>query len=245
MIEELVNEIKSQLKENAPDITEEQRVCMYKILNSDNPNFFAYRLKMADLEKIIKNIFQEKPVSYEDGVGIFKNLVKSDNHDENLAAYFYINGFKKEFNENTIDLFHEALFKYCDTWSLCDSSVIRVIGPFLAKNDELAKKIIENWSNSEGMWVRRASIVILLKVIMIKKSFNDSYLFNFVERMLQYDEDYIQKGIGWLLKTCSKYDPELIYKYLEKHIKSLPRLILRYASEKLPKGKRDRLLKKK
>ncbi len=244
MIEKVVNKIKSQLKENAPDITDEQRARMYKILNSDNPNFFAYRLKMADLEKIVKNIFKQLQVSYEYGAEIFKTLVKSDSHDENLAAYFFINGFKRQFDETTIDLFHDALLEYCDTWALCDSSVIRVIGPFLAKNNELAKKTIEKWSNSEDLWVRRASMVILLKVTMIKKSFESSYVFNLVEKMLQYDEDYIQKGIGWLLKTCSKYDPECIFEYLKAYKDSLPRLILRYASENLPKNKREILLRK-
>ena len=47
---------------------------------------------------------------------------------------------------------------------------------------------------------------------------------------------YIEKGIGWLLKTCSKYKPEVIIEYLSKNKKKLSRLILRYASEKLPKG---------
>ena len=62
--------------------------------------------------------------------------------------------------------------------------------------------------------------------------------------MLQFPEDYIQKGIGWLLKTCTMYDPDVIINYLEKNKKHLPRLILRYATEKLPKEERARILKK-
>ena len=62
--------------------------------------------------------------------------------------------------------------------------------------------------------------------------------------MLPDKEDYIQKGIGWLLKVCSQYDQEVIIKYLEKNKKDLSRLILRYASEKLPKVIRARILQK-
>ena len=105
-------------------------------------------------------------------------------------------------------------------------------------------KEIDKWSESENLWVRRASLVILLKIIMMKKEFDEIYVFDFVEKMLKYTEDYIQKGIGWLLKTCSKYKPDVIYEYLMKNKTRFPRLILRYASEKLPKEKRALILKK-
>jgi len=79
---------------------------------------------------------------------------------------------------------------------------------------------------------------------MIKKEFDENYVFELVEKMVNYQEDYIHKGIGWLLKTCSKYKPDVIYEYLMKNKTRFPRLILRYASEKLSKEKRTRILKK-
>jgi len=143
-------------------------------------------------------------------------------------------------------MFEHQLSKYCDTWAFCDTSCIRVIGPFLGKknNQQLAEKTINKWSKSENLWVRRASMVILLKIIMIKREFDEIYVYELVAKMLKQPEDYIQKGIGWLLKTCSKYKPDLIFKYLMNNKERLPRLILRYASEKLPKEKRAQILKK-
>ena len=79
---------------------------------------------------------------------------------------------------------------------------------------------------------------------MINKEFDENYVFQFVEKMLGSPEDYIQKGIGWLLKTCSKYNPDSIFNYLIDNKERLPRLILRYGSEKLPKEKRTQILKK-
>ena len=81
---------------------------------------------------------------------------------------------------------------------------------------------------------------------MLNKDFyvSKSYVFNLVEKMLQSNEDYIQKSIGWLLKTCSNYNQEDIVDYLKKNKKRMHRLILRYASEKLPKNVRSDLLKK-
>ncbi|MGV9172328.1 MAG: DNA alkylation repair protein [Promethearchaeia archaeon] len=33
------------------------------------------------------------------------------------------------------------------------------------------------------------------------------------------------KGIGWQLKTCSKYEPDLILSYLKENKRRLPRLV--------------------
>ena len=88
-------------------------------------------------------------------------------------------------------------------------------------------------------------MVILLKITMVRKDFEEEYVFDLVEKMVKYSEaNYIEKGIGWLLKTCSKYKPEVIADYLSKNKKNLSRLILRYASEKLHKEIRAEILTK-
>ncbi|MFX0044014.1 MAG: DNA alkylation repair protein [Candidatus Hodarchaeota archaeon] len=246
-IEAVVKDIRNLLKDRAPPHTEDQMSRMYKIINPDIPNYEMYGLRTSEVEKIVKTVFNSYDCNYEDAVEIFKVLIRSNSEDEKFAAFFFLNRFKKFFNEDTIKLFKKEYSKYCNTWSVCDSTCIRVIGPFLGKkgNEELAIKVIDEWSSSNVMWIKRASIVILLKLVMIRRDFDNSCLFNFVEKMLKFaDQNYIEKGIGWLLKTCSKYNPDLIYNYLMKNKDKLTRLILRYASEKLPKEKRSAILRK-
>jgi len=246
MIEKLINEIKIYLKDNAPNLTEEQKSRMYKILNSSNPNFLGYGNKHSDIEKFVREIQNKYQPSYDEVFEIFKILIKSDVHDEKIAGIFLLNRFKKNFDKETIRMIQEIIPQTFDTWAITDTTMIRVIGPFLGKkgNEELAEKTIYKWSISDNIWIRRASLVILLKIVMMKKRFNEDYIFEFIEKMLKYPEDYIQKGIGWLLKTCSKFNPDLIFNYLKKNKERFPRLILRYASEKLPKEKRLLVLEK-
>jgi 3-methyladenine DNA glycosylase AlkD len=246
MIEQIVDEIKKLLKKNAPELTSEQRDWICKIINSNNPKFKTYGLKIKEIENVVKSIFNKYECSYEEAIEIFKNLFQSDLQDEKFAGLFFLNHFKKYFDEQTIELVQDLFALYCQDWAICDSTCIRVIGPFLGKqvNKELAKKTIDEWSASESMWIRRASMVILLKIIMLNKNFNEIYVFEMVEKMSKYPEDYIHKASGWLLKTCSKYNPDSIFKYLMQNKNRLNRLILRYASEKLPKEKRALILKK-
>jgi len=246
MINLIIQEIIEELNLTAPKLTPEQIVRRNKILNSNNPNFFGYGHKLSDIEKIIRNIYKKYQSSYEEARKVCENLVSSNVHEEKFSGIFFLNRYKRNFNHETINLFKHQLSDYCDTWAFCDSFCIRVIGPFLGKenNQNLAKETIAKWSKSENMWVRRASMVILLKIVMIKKEFNEDHVFALVEKMLNYNEDYIQKGIGWLLKTCSKVNPDSIFNYLMVNKGRLPRLILRYSSEILPDEKRKQILKK-
>ncbi|MHA2123139.1 MAG: DNA alkylation repair protein, partial [Promethearchaeota archaeon] len=214
--------------------------------NSSNPKFVVYGNKHSEMEKFVREIQHKHQLSYKDGLEIFEILIKSDVHDEKMAGIFILNRFKKDFNNEIMSLVGEIIPNYYDTWAITDSTMIRVLGPFLAKkgNEELTEKIITTWSKSDHLWLRRASIVILLKIIMVNKDFDADYVFRFVEKMRNFPEDYIHKGIGWLLKTCSKYKPDIIFEYLMDNKNRLPRIILRYSSEKLPKEKRTQVLDK-
>jgi len=246
MIDKVISEIRKFLKKNAPQLTKDQKSRMYKILNSDNPNFVGYGNKHSEIEKFVRKIHGEFDLSYDNASKIFKSLIKSNIHDEKLTGLFLLNRFKKDFTVETVDMIQEAIPEYFDTWAITDTTMIRVVGPFLAKigNDKLAAKTIEEWSSSEYLWIRRAALVIFLKIIMVKKDFNSYDVFKLVERMRKHPEEYIHKGIGWLLKTCSNYEPEVIFEYLMNNTGNLSRIILRYASEKLPKDKRAQILKK-
>ena len=115
----------------------------------------------------------------------------------------------------------------------------------LKGNEALAKQTIENWSNSKNLWIKRGSMVILLKIVMVHKKFDENYVFELVQKMVPYSkENYIEKGIGWLLKTCSKIEPDIIFEYLLNNKNNFSRLILRYASEKLSIERRELILKK-
>ncbi len=236
--------MKRALKATAPNLTPEQLIRRKKILNSSDPSFEQYGHKMSELEKLAKNIFNQYQSDYETAVIVFENLISSHIHEEKFLGILYLNQFKKSFTPETVFLFQRSLTDYCDCWAICDSTIIKVVGPYLGKkgNDTLAYKTIEVWSHSENLWIRRASMVILLKFVLIKKTVEKDFLFKLVHEMLRHDDEYIQKGIGWLLKTCSRHEPELIFNYLKENKDHLPRLILRYASEKLTKEERKVLL---
>ena len=247
MINSIVEKISNLLFENTPQLSEDQKDRMYKILNPDISDYIIYGIRMPEIEKIVKSVHEKFDCSYYDAVEVFRKLTRTNVEELKFAGFFFLNRFKKYFKEDIINLIREEYSKHCHTWSHCDSTCVRLLGPYLGKkgNKRLAEKTIDKWSNSDNIWIKRASMVILLKITMMKKDFDEEYVFELVEKMLKYSEaNYIEKGIGWLLKTCSKYKPEVIIDYLSNNKKNLSRIILRYASEKLPKEKRAEILNK-
>ena len=242
-----IEKIRSYIQKNIPNLTEKQESRLYKIINPDIKDYKIYGIRLAVIDNIVKVIATNFNGTFTEAIKIFKVLISSNIEEEKFAGILFLNRFKKFFNEETVTLFHDEYIKHCHTWSVLDSTCIRVLGPFLAKkgHEELAKQVIEHWSSSHNIWIKRGSMVILLKIFMLKKEIDMKFLSHLVEKMLVYSsENYIEKGIGWLIKTCSKIDPDQIYNFLIKNKDNFTRLILRYGSEKLSKERRSMILKK-
>lgn len=56
--------------------------------------------------------------------------------------------------------------------------------------------------------------------------------------------DLMQKAIGWMLREMGKRDKDLLVQFLEKHSRTMPRTMLRYAIEKFPEDERREFMKR-
>jgi 3-methyladenine DNA glycosylase AlkD len=62
------------------------------------------------------------------------------------------------------------------------------------------------------------------------------------ERLANDDHDLAQKAVGWMLREVGKKDARRLTAFLDAHAATMPRVMLRYAIEKLPRSERDRYL---
>ena len=129
---------------------------------------------------------------------------------------------------DVFDAWVDTLSNWANTDTLCTGLIFVTI----RKDPRLAERLLD-WTGSENRWRRRASAVSLVPIARRGEMLLD--VFRIADRLMGDREDMVQKGVGWLLKEASKKHPDEVREYLIRWRPKTSALILRYASEKLPK----------
>jgi hypothetical protein len=123
-----------------------------------------------------------------------------------------------------------------DTWDLVDRSAIYVVGEYLADKpraplDRLA---------ASPLAMERRTAILSTAAFLRRGEVDDT--FRLAGRLVDDPEDTVHKAVGWMLREAGKRDPERHAAFLAAHASIMPRIMLRYAIEKLDKPRRDAYL---
>lgn len=124
-----------------------------------------------------------------------------------------------------------------NNWDLVDRSACFVVGAYLY---DKPRSILYKLAKSKNMWARRTAIVSTSYFIR-KGDVKDT--FAIAEILLHDKEDLIHKAAGgWIREAGKKHKMELLA-FLDRYAAIMPRTMLRYSIEKLPKNMRDYYLR--
>lgn len=126
---------------------------------------------------------------------------------------------------------------YINNWDLVDTSAHKIVGAWLEDKD---RSLLYELVNSTNLWERRIAIISTFRFID-NGGFEDSL--SLAEKLLQDKEDLIHKAVGWVLREVWKNNPELGEAFLNQHYKEMPRTMLRYVIERMPKEQRQAYLR--
>lgn len=124
-----------------------------------------------------------------------------------------------------------------NTWSMVDRSALWVVGHYLF---DKSRKALYKLAKSKMMAERRTAIVSTLYFIR-KGDLDDA--FKLAEIILYDKEDLIHKANGWALRFAGDKDRKRLLNFLDKYAADMPRVTLRYATEKFDKKQREHYLK--
>ena len=168
-------------------------------------------------------------------------LLGSSVHEERLVALLILVQKYKSAPDNEkagIARFYLDNLKGVNNWDLVDLSAPSILGSFLSGND---RSVLYKLAKSSSVWERRIAIVSTLQFIR-DGEFGDTL--KIAEMLLHDDHDLIHKAAGWMLREVGKKNVSAIEAFLEKHCRSMPRTMLRYAVERFPEKKRSDYLKR-
>ncbi len=122
-----------------------------------------------------------------------------------------------------------------NNWDLVDLSAPAILGNYLAHRSHDAIYLL---AQSDNMWERRIAIVSTLGMIRQGVTTPTRVLAEMFMQQPQPMHDLMQKATGWMLREVGKRDMGALLAFLEEHAATMPRTMLRYAIERLPKEQR-------
>lgn len=123
-----------------------------------------------------------------------------------------------------------------NNWDLVDRSAPYVVGGYL---HDKPRGVLYTLARSKNMWERRTSIVSTY--FFIRQGDVDD-TFKIAEILLRDKEDLVQKAAGGWLRAAGGKAPARLLEFLDKYAATMPRTMLRYATERLDKKKRTHYL---
>jgi 3-methyladenine DNA glycosylase AlkD len=185
-------------------------------------------LSLSDISKLIKNKYHEARLI---ALLILVQQYKSSQ----------IPGIWEE-----IVRFYLGHTKYINNWDLVDLSAHYIVGDYLYHKQVSARqglaektmviKKLEKLARSKNLWERRIAIISTFAFIYKGES---KLTLHIVKMLLNDREDLIHKACGWMLREVGKRIREAdLTAFLDLYSPQMPRTMLRYAIERLPKKKR-------
>jgi 3-methyladenine DNA glycosylase AlkD len=138
-------------------------------------------------------------------------------------------GAKKELLVEDIILIKKLIITH-SWWDSVDSIAPHVLGTYIKKFPEKKLEILNEFSNTDNMWLNRSAIIYQL---LFKKDVEEEILFSMCEKFSNSKEFFIQKAIGWALRNYAKVNPIAVKNFVS--IQNLKPLSVREALKHLNK----------
>ncbi len=186
--------------------------------------YHFYGIRVPEIRTMAKHLYEEQPLKK--FYSIFNKLWSSSYHEEMSLALYALQLYEDDFNIETWKFLKPKL-KNIKSWDQIDAVSLSIVGKILLKYPRFEKEILK-LSKSRDFWLRRIAIVSTLP--RIKKG--DILLTMKLAEIYVHDrEPYIQKATGWMLREAGKQKPEIVKRFILKHI-HMPAICFSYATER-------------
>lgn len=200
----------------------------------------AYGLSLDQLEEKVLDILEAETTTFDLILKTCRLLVKSPKYEETSFAILLTKAFAKDFTPAVFTEIEKWFATGITNWAHTDVISSELLIVFLKKKI-VPLPAFESWLTASNKFQRRAVPVTLIRLLKTTEDFRP--LFNFIIPLMTDSEKEVQQGVGWFLREAWKIQPEVTEEFLLKWKALAPRLIIRYATEKMT-SEQKKMLKK-
>ncbi|MDR2721074.1 MAG: DNA alkylation repair protein [Puniceicoccales bacterium] len=158
-------------------------------------------------------------------------LLQSNCHEaRQLALIAMVDKFKAE--PQAITKLYLNNIAYIDNWDLVDISAPKIIGEFYEPTDEIFKQL----ARDPNIWANRIAMVSTLSFIKNKQF---TLTLQLAQLFIGHKSHFLHKASGWMLREVGKRNTKVLLQFLAKHATVMPKIMLRYACERLSKEQKS------
>jgi 3-methyladenine DNA glycosylase AlkD len=175
-------------------------------------NFSFLGIKTEERRAIFKKNYEKYKSEVKSD---FRNIAwelfnKKEREFHQVATDLLVKEFKKNYILEDIKLI-ENLIITNSWWDSVDVVAKYLLGGYLMQFPNETLKVIEQFSNSQNMWLNRSAILFQLSY---KDKTNFDLLKSECEKHKESKEFFIQKAIGWALRDYSRFNPTGVTEYV-------------------------------
>lgn len=182
-----------------------------------------------------------KAASKEEIFKLCDALWESGYLEESFVACEWAYSRRKQFEPADFKRFEKWIKNNVSNWASCDTFCNHTVGEFLMMFPDYVQQL-KRWAVSKNRWVKRAAAVSL--IIPAREGVFMKEILEIATLLLMDEDDMVQKGYGWMLKSASQSHLDEVFKFVMKHKHKMPRTALRYAIEKMPADKKAKAMAK-
>ncbi len=183
------------------------------------------------------------------------SFLDTDSDINNLATWDYIWKKQNSFESMSMALYfyqHRSLAKkeyqtlknwvdQCTCWEHSDD-LSKIYAQVVEDNPSWILKDLRKWNKSKSSWKRRQSLVSLLEYSSKRKKVQPfNTMISFVKNLLDDEEYYVQKGLGWTLREIYNVYPKETIRFIEAKLGKISPIAYSAATEKIERSKKIKL----
>jgi 3-methyladenine DNA glycosylase AlkD len=178
-------------------------------------HFQFYGLKSPLRNQIQKDWLKDLPhdLTHSEKWILIHELWKKEQREFQYVAMEYLNSWKpKTIMPEDIDQL-KFLITHKAWWDTVDLLASNFLGNYCLKFPEEGYRTIQEWRNSENMWLNRSCLLFQLKY---KEKTDVELLKSLIRQYQPVKKFFIQKAIGWTLRQYSKTNPETVRAFVNE-----------------------------